>query len=190
MALFVFYPAVLAETKPSDTPEKATSENPEDTLQITENWEVAWPEDNEWTSNYVHTTAKSKMEIYYPAGQTPGSWKEMLTVEALYSPKKNVIGLARQIYLGTVRGSPDATWDILTKGTTEQGYAFVTFEIICPDFLSGEPPQVQLWKLIIGRTGLFTLQYSYHGEKLPPERKEQILAIFDNSYIKTEEKQE
>jgi hypothetical protein len=186
MALFVLYPVALAGDRPADTPKKSDTAKTADMSGAVETWVVDLPEEDKWTSNYVHTTVKSKMDIYYPEGQTPGSWNEMLTVEALYSPKKNIAGLARQIYLGTVQGSPDATWDILKKGMDEQDHAFIVFIINCPDFLSGEPPQVQLWKLILTSSGLFTLQYSYRGEELPPARKDHILEIFDKAYVDVE----
>jgi hypothetical protein len=188
LALLITGPAAYAGDKPEEATATPDPEETAETLQITESMVIDWPEGENWISDYVYTAKSSKMEIFYPAGQTGGDWNEMITVEALYENKKNIAGIARQIYLGTVRGSPNATWDILKKGANEQERPFIIFEIICPDFLSGEPPQVQLWKLIIGETGLFTLQYSYRGKEFPAKRKDQMFEVFDKAFIEVEKK--
>ena len=179
------YPAVYAARKEEKSPDKTG----EDISKITETWVVNFPEKDNWTSDYVYNGKSSRMELFFPKGQSSDGWKEMITIETTYGKKSSVAGEARLTYLGTVKGSPNATWDILTKGKMEgSGRQFIIYEIKCPDFLSGEQPQVQIWKMIGGLTGLFTLQYSYRGKELPEERKKEILEFFEKADLKIEPK--
>jgi len=185
LMIFLISPAVYAADKKEDASNNAKVDPP----KITETWVVGFPEKDKWTSDYVHTGTSSRMELFFPEGQSTDNWTEMVTIETAYGKKGSVAGEARLTYLGTVKGSPNATWDILTKGKMAgSGRQFIIYEIICPDFLSGEQPQVQIWKMIGGRTGLFVLQYSYRGKELPEKRKKEILEFFEKADLKTEPK--
>lgn len=188
LMVFIISSAAYSTSKkatPSDDPDTASVVDPS---KITETLIVDWPEGDKWIPGYLHKGNATRMQLYFPEGQSSESWWEMASIETVYGKTGGVVGLARQIYLGTVRGSSNATWDILKKGNTENGRPFTTIEIICPDFLSGEPAQVQIWKLIMGKTGLYTLQYSFKGKEMPAERKEQILESMHKAYLKVDKK--
>jgi len=185
--LVIVFPAsfsVAADKKV--TPDEQSASRAEETPQIIESLVFEWPDDEKWVEDYHYQGEGTEMQLYFPKGQSSGNWEEMLTQETVYGKSQFVVGLARQIYLGTVKGSPDATWDIISKGKTDNNHQFVIFEIICPDFLSGEPPQVQLWKLIRGKTAMFNLQYSYRDKEMPDNRREKILEMLEETYIKAE----
>ncbi len=186
LALLIASPAVFATSKPdsdSDTTKRV------DPSKIVETLKFDWPKDDKWIADYHYTGDRRSMQLYFPEGQTSGGWDEMVTVETAFGKRQFVVGLARTIYLGTQKGSPNATWDIIIKGKTERNRQFVIFEIICPDFLTGERPQVQLWKLIMGRTGTFTLQYSYHAKEMAEERKAEIVTMMEGAYLEAKDKE-
>jgi hypothetical protein len=129
-------------------------------------------------------------ELYFPKGQSPLNWTEMGTIEFVpRQPKQPLIDLvakARAIFLGTQKGSPNAKWDLIFRGFKDEKKLegqFVIFKIDCPDFLSGEPGQLQLWELIRGKTGDFILQYSIKGNKLPEEEGNALQKTFQDAYI-------
>lgn len=185
MMIMLISPAIYATEKKEDTPDKEKV----DPSKIVETLIYELPEKDKWISDYVHVGNSSRIEIFFPKGQSPDNWKEMITTETVYGKKSSVPGEARLTYLGTVKGSPNATWDILTKGRMEgSGRQFIIYEIICPDFLSGEEPQVQLWKMIGGHTGMFVLQYSYRGKEMPEKRKKEILEVLEKADLKTDPK--
>jgi hypothetical protein len=159
--------------------------------KISESLVFEWPEEGKWKSEFVHTYDKTTSEYFYPAGQSSTNWIEMGSVEIVEGKKNfNIPGTARIIYLSTQKGSPDATWDIIKKGYTETKRPFIIFEIICPDFLSGEPAQVQLWKIIAGKTSQFIIQYSHRGKEITDSTREKILEILKKADIKAEIKVE
>jgi len=186
LVLLLAGPGIFAAEKT----EKAKSGDTVDPSKITETLMFDFPAKDKWKSDYVHTGSSTRMELFFPEGQSTDNWKEMITTEAAYGKTTDVAGEARITYLGTVKGSPNATWDILKKGKMEgSGRKFIIYEIVCPDFLSGEQPQIQLWKMIGGHTGIFVLQYSYRGKELPEKRKDEILEFFEKADLKTEPKQ-
>jgi hypothetical protein len=184
LMVLVVGPAAYSKDKPKsdDKPDSAAA-----TTKIVETLVVDWPEKDNWTAGYFHQGEENQTQMYFPEGQSHEGWKEMASVETVPGmTHANVPGLARMTYLGTKKASPNATWDIIKKGNNERGNPFILYQIICPDFVTKEPPQVQLWKITIGKTGLFNLQYSYKGDDMPEERKEQMLKVLDEAYIKRE----
>lgn len=152
---------------------------------------IEWPDGAGWHLANTYASGASTYSLYYPKDQGDDNWQEMVTLEIVQGRGKtgmNLPGLARMTYLGTRKGSPNATWDIIEKGYSNEAkeYPFIIYEIDCPDFLSKEPAQVQLWKLTDGKTALFNLQYSYRGKEMPPEKKEEIMNVLKTSYIKAE----
>jgi hypothetical protein len=179
---FAVWPASAKDKPPSSDTAKAAAPVP-----VKEDLVVAWPAGEKWVIEQGVPKATGRVDLYYPEGQSSMQWTEMMIVEITPGQKRvNVPGMARMVYLGTKRGSPNATWDILTKGNNKDNLPLIVFEIKCPDFITGDPPQVQLWKMINGQTGLFTLQYSYKGENFPAERRDQILKVLEKSEIKAE----
>lgn len=188
LSLFVCLPA-SADKKPvsTDTTEVTETQNIQETLV------VEWPAEGKWQLRDSHMAGSSVMEIYFPGEEDKDNWEEMATIEIVYGKTKvNLPGMARMTFLGTRKGSPDATWEILEKGYMDdtKKSAYIIYEIICPDFLTGEPPQVQLWKLIAGRTALFNVQYSYRGDKIPADKKEEMVNVLKNATLKVEEKKQ
>lgn len=182
--LFLCAP-VFAGSKPeSDDSTKAEVPAIKETLVID------WPEDENWYLDNSYTGGQSTIEVYFPEGKGGDAWQEMATIETVYgNTKVNLPGMARMTFLGTQKGCPDATWEILDKGYLDEDNksAYILYEIICPEFLSGEPPQIQYWKLVVGETALFNVQYSYRGEKIPKEKKEVILETLKNGHLKVEQ---
>jgi hypothetical protein len=188
MALIVSPVTYSAEKKeePSQPTDSTSAVAPS---QIIETLIVDWPKKDKWTKGLDFSEGANHTELYYPEGQSASGWKEMASVETVIGKTNvNIPGMARMTFLGTERGSPNATWDILKKGRNERNRHFIIYEIICPDFLSEEPPQIQLWKMVVGKTALFTLQYGYRGKEMPDERRKQILEMLDKAYIAVEEK--
>jgi len=178
----------FAGSKPESTDSTEAEE-----AEITESLVIEWPEDGKWYLDQSYTSGASTMDVYFPEGKGGDAWQEMATIETVYGKiGVNLAGMARMTFLGTQKGSPDATWEILEKGYLDKSSktAFIIYEIICPDFLSGEPPQIQYWKLISGKTALFTVQYSYRGTDIPEDTKEAILNSLEEACLKVEEKAE
>lgn len=147
---------------------------------------VNWPKSGNWVAGDM-VPGPPRMEVYYPKGQSAVNWTEMGTIE--YDPnwkKSDLGGMARVIFLGTQKGSPHAKWSILTKGYRDEqtkSYPFTFFRIECPDFASGEPAQVQLWLLLAGKTGLFTVQYSFKGSEIPDSKGNAIIETMKDAHI-------
>jgi len=175
--------------------EKPKTEVPDSTItaqesNIIETLVFDWPKDEKWLPMDVHKGSASTIQLFVPEGQSTTNWEEMTSLEIVYGRKTtNLAGMARMTYLGTQKGSPNATWDIIEKGFTAQKHAYILYQIICPDFITKDPPQVQLWKLTLGKTALFNLQYSYKGKEMPSDRKEKILEFLRKADIKTESKE-
>jgi len=191
--LLVLLMALIVSPKAYSTEKTESADKPDSTAvptDIVETMVVNWPEKDNWTPGYFHRGEESQTQMYFPEGQSHEGWKEMASIETIPGmTHANIPGLARMTYLGTKKASPNATWDIIKKGNTERGNPFILYEIVCPDFITKEPPQVQLWKITIGKTGLFNLQYSYKGDDMPAERKEQMLKVLEEAYIKAEKKE-
>jgi len=189
--LFLIFLLAAGTGATSKTDSKTTPDSSavQDTLGSKETLDVKWPEKDTWQPEYAYQGKKSQTQLYFLEGQSSAEWKEMASIEIVYGKTNtNVPGMARLTYLGTKKGCPDATWEIIQKGMNDLGQPFIIYEIDCPKFLNNEPSQVQLWKLIIGKTALFNLQYSYRGEKMPPERRQEILQMLNTAYIKVEKK--
>ncbi|MFH1700833.1 MAG: hypothetical protein ABIE07_09630 [Candidatus Zixiibacteriota bacterium] len=156
--------------------EKPINQNPVDISKSSENLVMNWPESGEWKSGLKKAYGQSVIEFFYPKGQTQGNWTEMGSIEINPVLKEvPIITTARSIFLGTEKASPKATWDILERGKTENGYPFIIFEIICPEFRTKEEPQIQYWKIIDGNLNSHTVQYSFRGTTIPEEKKKEIL---------------
>ena len=178
----------FAGSKPESTDSTMAKEP-----KIEESLVIEWPEDGNWYLDQSYAPGPSTIQVYFPEGKGGDAWQEMATIETVYGKTGvNLPGMARMTFLGTQKGSPDATWEILEKGYLDETRktAFIIYEIICPEFLSGEPPQIQYWKLIGGRTALFNVQYSYRGKDIPKEKKEVILEALKKAHLKIEEKSE
>ena len=158
---------------------------------ITETQIIEWPDGAGWHLANSYVAGSSDYSLYFPKDQGEENWREMVILEVVHGKgnvKTNLPGLARMTYLGTRKGSPNATWEILEKGYSDEAkeYPHIIYEIDCPDFLSKEPAQVQIWKLTDGKTALFNLQYSYRGKEMPPDKKEEIMTMLKKSHIKAE----
>jgi hypothetical protein len=187
MILFVVPISAPTFAKSKPATEDTTAQQVPD---ITETQIIQWPEGSDWQLSNTYTSGASEYSLYYPKGQGDQNWEEMVTLEVVHgkNSRTNLPGMARMTYLGTRKGSPNATWDILEKGYSGEAkeYPHIIYEIDCPDFLSKEPAQVQLWKLTDGKTSLFNLQYSYRGKEMPADKKEEIMTMLKKSYIKAE----
>lgn len=155
----------------------APRKKPPEKVDFTESVKMDWPADGKWFLENTHTGNSTIMELYYPKGESSKLWLQMGTIEeSIGRIETNVAGRARLIFLGTAQGSPEATWDIITMVIDEElKYKWVLFEIICPEFINGEGPQVQLWKIMGGKTGTFIVQYSYKGKEMPGLLKDQMI---------------
>lgn len=154
-------------------------------------FKMTWPEVDKWQKENVHTNATGRsIEFYYPENQNNKSWREMATIEIEpLSQNASLSGRARTIYMGTQQASPHAEWKILYKGQDEQGYNYIVFQITCPDFLSGDEPQLQYWKMVHGDQHLFTIQYTYKDEVMPEDKQLRILEAINGAHIELVEKE-
>lgn len=161
---------------------------PIDISKIIERVEVEWAEDGDWSSGWLHKGEDGGyMEMFFPKGQSKDGWKEMITIEKVAGGRRpNLPGAARIIFRGTERSCPDATWEILHKDKSDPVHQAILFEIRCPKFVADQPPEIQIWKLIVGRTGMFIVQYTYRGEEMPDESKDEMKKFFDSTKIITE----
>jgi hypothetical protein len=179
--------ATGTEKPKTETPDSAVIA---DQANIVEKLIFDWPKGEKWSAMNAHQGSSSSIQLFVPEGQSTTSWEEMASLEIVYGQKTtNLAGMARMTFLGTQKGSPNATWDIIEKGFSEQKHPYILYQINCPDFVTKEPPQVQLWKLTLGKTALFNLQYSYKGKEMPSDRKEKILEMLKKAYIKAESKE-
>lgn len=177
--------AVPAAAGPKDAPGK------DSTATITppakETLVVNWPKEGKWKAGIATTQENMTVEYYFPEGQSAQDWTEMGSVEFYPGLKDvNLMGRARFIFLGTKEACPDAEWVILNRGTNDQGQPSIAFRISCPKFLTDQSPEVQIWEIILGQTGLFTLQYSFRGKDLPVPKREQMLTVFKAAHLKAE----
>lgn len=185
--ILAFMVSSTAWAIPKPAPEDTTEQI--DISKIIEKIDLEWPKDAGWASGWVHKGEHGGyMELFFPEGQSRNGWKEMITIEKVAGKRKpNLPGAARIIFKGTVQSCPDATWKILEKGTEDPAHNHILFEIRCPKFIADQPPEIQIWKLIVGRTGMFILQYSYRGEEMPQKTKEVMKKVFDSTKIITEQ---
>ncbi len=189
IVLFVISMSAPVSAIDKPAPDDSTAQQAPD---ITETQVIVWPEGSDWQLANTYVSGASEYSLYYPKGQGEQNWEEMVTLEVMHGKKNvkmNLPGLARMTFLGTQKGSPEATWDILEKGYDNdeiKQYPHIIYEIDCPDFLSKEPAQVQLWKLTDGKTALFNLQYSYRGKEMPSDKKAEIMTMLKNAHIKAE----
>ncbi|MCK5125231.1 MAG: hypothetical protein KAR42_03155 [candidate division Zixibacteria bacterium] len=150
---------------------------------------MEWPAKAKWASSGIHNSGNNTIEFFYPQGQSSSSWTEMGSIEIKPLTKTvNLTGLGRMIFLGTKESSPGTEWKILYKGKDDNDFSYIVFEIICPDFISGEKPQTQYWKMIHGFQFLFTVQYSYKDIDVPDEFQLPILEAINNASVKLVEK--
>lgn len=147
---------------------------------------IEWPKSGNWATGEMFA-GPPVTQFFYPKGQSAVEWTEMGSVEFDGSENTfDLTGRARLLFLGTQKGSPNATWTILTRGYKDeknQGFPFVFFRMNCPDFISGEPAQVQYWLLMLGKTGMFTVQYSYKGKDIPADKGNAILQAMKDARI-------
>lgn len=185
MAMLI-WPAVMATEKKEESPRPTGSL--EDLSRIREFVIAEWPKEDKFQSGFVHTDSVRHVEIFYPKGQSTYNWKEMGWVEYFKTGTQavNLVKTARSKYLDARHGCPDATWDIIEKPSPKQKYQYIIFQITCPDYLADEPGDVQLWKIISGKTGVFVVQYSYRGEEMPKKKRKQILKVLGEAHIVTE----
>ncbi len=160
----------------------------EEPIDFTESVKMEWPDNVKWVLEDTYTGNRTIMELYYPKGESSSNWSQMGSIEiAIGKIEGNVGGRARLIFLGTEQGSPGATWDIIKMDyNKELDFKWVVFEINCPEFLNGDGPQVQLWKIMSGKTGTFIVQYSYKGKEMPGLLKDQMIeALIASQLVKT-----
>ncbi|MEE9442551.1 MAG: hypothetical protein V3V99_07775 [candidate division Zixibacteria bacterium] len=168
---------------------KQTKQDPEQISESTEMLNMNWPEGGQWHSGLKKTYGLSMIEFFYPKDQSQSNWTEMGSTEINPITKEvPIISTARSIFLGTQKASPEATWDILERGTSENGNKYVLFEIICPEFRTKEDPQIQYWKLIDGKLKSYTVQYSFKGTTIPEDKKKEILDAIKKSKLITAKK--
>jgi len=164
------------------------SKEPVDTTDysnITEDLLFNLPEEENFKLGFKHEDSVRWVNIYYPKGQTSYKWQEMIWHEYLNQKTQNInlAGTARKRYLEARKACPDATWDILKKSGKDDDYPYIIFEIKCPKYVVNEPPDIQVWKLIGGKTGLFVVEWSYRGDEIPEDRKSEILDYLDETTL-------
>ena len=171
-------------------PAPKTDTTSETVLQIKEKLSLEWPKEGKWASGYLNNNESGWMELFFPEGQSMSNWKEMATVEIVYKRvNANLAGMARSVFLGTRQGCPDAEWEIIKKNPKDAKHPYIIFEIRCNKFVNElQPAEVQLWKLIGGKTGLYNLQYSYRGETIPEKKREEIMKTLTGAHLKTDQK--
>lgn len=189
-ALILLVGPMAAEQKPVQKPPTAAGQAPAPPT-ATETIVITWPTDVKWVSDYVSSRAKGRSELFYPEGQSRTNWTEMVSTEAAYGRiPGDLTEVARIILMGTKQGCPDAMMEIIEKKPTGPGPATLTFELRCPKYLAEQPAEVQLWKMFTGKTGLYTLQYTYRGDKIPDDKRAQIITMLQGSKLVTEEPKE
>ena len=162
-----------------------------DYSNIIENIDFTLPEDQGFKLGFNLEDSLHWLKIYYPKGQSSYKWTEMVWHEYLRSTMLtiNLPGTAREKYLDARKLCPDATWDIISKSGKEAKYPSIIFQISCPKYLNPqEPADIQIWKLIAGKTGLFVAQWSYRGKEIPKDKKEMIVKQLELTKIVSEEK--
>jgi len=166
--------------------EKLARETPDPNL--VETLVTEWPETGHWKSALLHNRPGGTVEFFYPEGQGSKDWREMFSREEQVKAQAfvNMMSRAREIFLGTQKGSPNATWKILNRQKDENDNRIIIFRIDCPDFTSGEEAQIQLWKIIEGKTKVFTVQYTFRGKEMPEEKRLEISKAIDKAYVKVE----
>lgn len=179
--ILVFLSAIAtAVPRPTKEPLDTT-----DYSNITENLVFNFPEDDNFKLGFKHEDSIRWVNIYYPKGQSTYKWQEMIWHEYLVQTAQriNLPGTARKKYLQARKSCPDATWNILSKSGKDSDYPFIIFEIKCPKYVVDEPADIQLWKIIGGKTGLFVVEWSYRGDEIPDDRKEEILKYLDEATL-------
>ncbi len=152
--------------------------------QVKETVVMEWPKDGKWTSGFKTGNDKGQTELFFPQGSSTGGWTEMGSIEAVPGkPIADLTGMARVILMGTQQGCPDARLEILEKKTDLKEYPWIIFEIRCPKFLAEQPPEIQFWRIISGKSGLLTVQYSYRGEQIPEDKRIQILTAIKGARV-------
>ncbi len=152
---------------------------------IKETVKVSWPEEDDFILSFHQDDSLHWVRLYYPRGQTNYKWQERGWVEYLQrrTGHVNLAGTAREKFLDARQLCPDATWDIISKSGREAKYPYIIFEIKCPAYNAKEPPDIQVWKMISGKTGIFVVEWTYRGEEIPKDRKEQILEVLNDAEI-------
>lgn len=182
-ALMLTAGAAIGENKPASQPPASQSQTPP-APTVKESIVIDWPEGVKWVSDFVSSRGKGRTELFYPEGQSKTNWTEMVSTEATYGKiPGDLMEIARVILMGTKQGCPDAAMEIIEKKPTGPGYPSITFVITCPKFTANQPPEIQLWKMFAGKTGLYTVQYTYRGEKLPDDKRIQGMTILTRSRL-------
>jgi hypothetical protein len=174
---------VATEDKPAKQPPASQNQTPQ-TPVVKESIVIDWPAGVKWVSDFVSSRDKGRTELFYPEGQSKTNWSEMVTTEEAYGKLPgDLMGVARTILMGTKQGCPDAAMEIIEKKLTGPGDPTIIFVITCPKFTSGQPAEIQLWKMFAGKTGLYSVQYTYRGEKLPDDKRIQGMTILVRSKL-------
>lgn len=183
MALMLMVGVAASEDKPVQQPAAPQGQTPQMSA-VKESIVINWPADVKWISDYVSSRDKGRTELFYPEGQSKMNWTEMVSTEEAYGKlPMDLTEVARVILMGTQQGCPDAAMEIIEKKPTGPGYPTITFVITCAKFTAKQPPEVQIWKMFAGKTGLYSVQYTYRGEKMPDDKRVQALTILQRSRL-------
>jgi len=166
----------LAGIVPAAEKTNTTEEQIISPVDFTEIINIDWPVNPEWKVGFSSENEKGKTQLFYPDGQSSGNWEEMITVEQVYGPVKTPLtGIARTIMLGTKQACPDVKYEIIDKKLADVDVPSILFSLQCPQYTVEQPPETQFWRMFAGQTALFSVQYSYRGDSMPKDRKEEIL---------------
>lgn len=182
-ALMLLVGVAASEDKPVQPPAAPQGQTPQ-APSVKESIVIDWPAGVKWISDYISSRPQGRTEIFYPEGQSKTNWTEMVSTEEAYGKlPMDLTEVARIILMGTKQGCPDAVMEILEKKPTGPGYPTITFTVTCANFTSKQPAEVQIWKMFAGKTGLYSVQYTYRGEKLPDDKRIQALSILQRSRL-------
>lgn len=178
LMMLLFFSVANAKIKESEKPADTA-----DYSMIVETVIVTWPEEDNFKLGFNYDDSVRWIRIFYPQGQSSYKWQEMGWVEFLKAESRqvNLPGTARERFLDARKMCPKATWDIIERSGKDADYPYIIFQIKCPEYSVGDPADIQVWKLMAGKTGMFVVEWSYRGEKIPDDRKEEILEILKNS---------
>lgn len=190
MAILILMVGMAAAGQKPATQTTTEKKQTEQVPTVKETLVINWPEGVKWFSDFVSTRDKGRSELFYPEGQSKTNWTEMISTEATYGNVPDLMAMARTILMGTQQGCPDAAMEILEKSPAAAGTPTLIFELRCPKFSTDQPAEIQLWKLYTGKSGLYALQYTYRGETVPADKRDQAMSILHKSKLVVENPQE
>lgn len=163
---------------------KNDDQGQKDISKSTETLDMNWPKNGQWKSGMKQTFGQTTIEFFYPKDQSKNNWSESGSIEIRPTSKEvPIVSTARNVFLGTQKASPKATWDILEQGKFEDGNKYIIIEIICPEYRTKDEPQIQYWKVIEGRVMTYFIQYSHKGTTISDEKKVEILGAIKNAKL-------